>query len=128
MLHNSDGRGGDNASYRNDDHKDGSLACGSISFLVQQRRHHSAMTIIKMDHWLAVHIVLGPAEEETTHVALMTTVSVAQDRFIPEAAVQVMGTSILIDPGLAEGPKSQRMGRRDQWDRRRHLCLMVVAP
>ena len=85
------------------------------------------MMIIKMDHWLAVHIVLDPSEEETTNVALMTTVSVAQDRFIPEAAVQVMGTSILIDPGLAEGAKSQRMGRRDQWDRRGHLCPTVVA-
>ena len=80
-----------------------------------------------MDHWLAVHIVLGPAEEETTNAALTTTVSVAQDCFIPEAAVQVMGTSILIDPGLAEGPKSQRMGKIDQWDQRRHLCPMVVA-
>ena len=61
-----------------------------------------------MDHWLAVHIVLGPAEEETTNVALTTALLVAQDRFIPEAAVQVMGISILIDPGLAEGPKSRR--------------------
>ena len=85
------------------------------------------MMIIKMNHWLAVHIVLGPAEEETTHVAVTTTVLVAQDCFIPEAAVQVIGTSILINPGLAEGPKSQRMGRIDQWDWRRHLCLMVVA-
>ena len=80
-----------------------------------------------MGHWLAVHIVLGPAEEETTHRTVTTTVSVAQDRFIPEAAVQVMGTSILIDPGLAEGAKSQRMGRRDQWDRRGHHCPTVVA-
>ena len=52
-----------------------------------------------MDHWLAVHIVLGPAEEETTYVAMTTTVLVAQDRFIPEAAVQVIGpvfSSILV--------------------------------
>ena len=63
-----------------------------------------------MDHWLAVHIVLGPAEEETMHVAVMTTVSVAQDCFIPEAAVQVIGTSILINPGLARGRRAKGWG------------------